>query len=151
MEANETPTQTENKTSSKTWDQLTYGEREELKALSLAVYGASSRAKKLIEQGYYQLVTEETTEYVPGKTKEDGTEEGTTRKVNVPVLRKDGAKQSVLKRHTVDSIRAEMIDRKAKIEEIRAIMQRQKDEALAKKKQEELSKHVHEELAGSAT
>lgn len=132
----------------RTWDDLSHAEREELKALSKEVYGASSRAKKLVDQGYLELLTEETTEYVPGKTEE---EEGTTRTVKIPLKRKDGAKQSVLKRHTVDSIKAEMVDRKAKLDQIRAIIKKNQEEAQAKKKQEELTKHVHERLAGSAT
>jgi hypothetical protein len=132
----------------RTWDDLSHAEREELKTLSKEVYGASSRAKKLIDQGYAELLTEETTEYVPGKT--EG-EEGTTRTVKIPLKRKDGAKQSVITRHTVDSIKAEMLDRKAKLDEIRAIIKKQQDEAKEKKAKDQLAQHVHERLAGSAT
>lgn len=135
----------------RTWDQLSHAERDEMKALSKEVYGASSRCKKLIDDGYAQLLTETVTEYVPGKTKEDGTEEeGTTREVQVPLKRADGAKQSVITRHTVDSVRKEMLDRKAKIAEIRAIMKQQQDEQQAKRQKEALMREVHEELQGSA-
>lgn len=132
----------------RTVNDLTREEKAELSALSKDVYGASSRWQKLINKGYDRLITEETTEYVPNA--EDESKEGTTRKVQVPVLRKDGAKQSVRTYHTVDSIKAEMIERKAKLDEIRAIIKKQQDDARAKKEQGKLANTVHRELSGTA-
>lgn len=132
----------------RTINDLTREEKNELNALSKDVYGASSRWQKLINKGYTKLFTEETTEYVPNA--EDETKEGTTRKVQVPIKRKDGALQSVMTYHTVDSIKAEMIDRKAKLDEIRAILKKQQDEARTKQEQEDLSKKIHQELGGTA-
>lgn len=131
----------------KTIDDLTREEKNELKTLSKDVYGASSRWQKLVNKGYAKLVTEETTEYVPGK---DENEEGTTRKVQIPVKRKDGAHQYVHTYHTVDSIKTEMVDRKEKLDQIRAIMKKQREDAMAKQEQEQLAKKVQQELGGTA-
>lgn len=131
----------------KTLSNITRAERDELNALSKDVYGASSRWQKLIKLGYAKLVTEETTELVPGK---DETEEATTRKVQVPVLTSYGAKQSQMTYHTVDSIRTEMLERKVKLDEYRAVIKKMQDEARAKKEQEKLASTVHEELSGTA-
>lgn len=131
----------------RTINDLTREEKNELNVLSKDVYGASSRWQKLINKGYTKLLTEETTEYVPN---EDESKEGTTRKVQIPVKRADGALQSVQTYHTVDSIKTEMIDRKAKLDEIRAIIKKQQDDARAKKEQERLAKKINEELQGSA-
>ena len=129
---------------SKTIAQLTTEEKEFLKNLSKEVFGASSRWQKLINRGYVDLITEETTEYVPNDKDPDA--EGTTRQVNVPVL-KNGMKQSTIKYHTVDSIRQYMIDRKATIDKIRALMQEQRKAQLAK---EEAQKKVEGLGSGSA-
>lgn len=132
----------------RTISDLTHEEKAELNALSKDVYGASSRWQKLITKGYAKLLTEEVTEYVPNP--EDESKEGTERKVQMPVLRKDGAKQSVQTYHTVDSIKAEMVDRKAKLDEIRAILKKQQDDAREKQEKEQLSKQVHQDLSGTA-
>jgi NAD(P)H-flavin reductase len=129
---------------SKTISELTREEKDFLKNLSREVFGASSRWQKLVERGYEDLVTEETTEYVPNDKDPDA--EGTTRQVNVPVL-KNGMKHSVIKRHTVDSIRQYMIDRKAMLDKIRAMMEEQRKAQLAK---EDFQKRVQGEGAGSA-
>jgi len=139
--------QTEETKPSKSIDQLTREERAELNALSKDVYGASSRWQKLVNAGYNKLITEEVTEFVPAE-KEGSV--GTTRKVQVPVKRSDGALQSVLTRHTVDSIRAEMTDRKAKLEEIRAILKKQREDAKAAQELKQLSQKVQQELGGTA-
>lgn len=133
---------------SRTINDLTHEEKTELNDLSREVYGSSSRWQKLINKGYAKLVTEETTEYVPNP--EDEEKEGTTQKVNVPVLYKNGAKQSVQTYHTVDSVKAEMVDRKAKLEEIRALIKKQQDEARAKREQEEFVKKAIQDTTGAA-
>lgn len=136
--------ETESPKQSKSVSQLTREEREFLKTLSKEVFGAASRWQKLVERGYEDLVTEETTEYVPND--KDADAEGTTRQVNVPVL-KNGMKQSVIKRHTVDSIREYMVERKAMIDKIKALMEEQRKAQLAK---EQASEKVQGEGAGSA-
>jgi hypothetical protein len=123
----------------------------ELDALSKDVFGSSSRWKKLVERGYVEPLTEERTEYVPGKTKEDGTEEeGTTRQVQVPVKRHDGASLMVQKRHSVESIHVYMLGRKAKLDEIRAMIKKQQDEARAKQEAAAEADRVIARAAGSA-
>ena len=126
-------------------------ELEELDALSKEVFGATSRWKTLITKGYVEQVMEEVQEYVPGETKEDGTTgEGFTRMVQVPVKRKDGANLSVHKYHDVTSVRAFLLDCKARLDKIKAEIQRMQEEAKAKKDAEALAKKVHEEAQGSA-
>jgi len=146
MESSAPSVQTEAK-APRTWDELSSAERNYLKALSKEVYGSSSKAKKLIEEGFSELLTEETTEYVPGKTEE---EEGTTRQVRVPLKRIDGAFQSVTKHHTTESVKTTMLFIKAKRDEIRALIKKQQEEADAKRKQAELTNQVQQQLAGSA-
>ncbi len=132
---------------SKTISQLTRDERQALNDLSKEVYGASSRWQKLVNDGFTQLVTEEVTEYVPNA--EDESKEGTTSKANVPVLYK-GLKHSVQTRYTVDEVRAIMLDRKTKLNEIKAMFKKQQDDAREKKEQEHLASQVQAELGGSA-
>lgn len=127
---------------------MSRADRDELNALSKEVFGASSKWKKLIERGYVEMITEETTELVPGKTDE---EEPTTRKVQVPVKRHDGALQFTTKHHTVESIKEYMLERKVKLEAVRAQIKKMQEEAAAKKAADELKKKVHADLHGSAT
>lgn len=125
---------------------LTRAQREELGALSQEVFGASSRYKKLMDQGYDELVTEELDEIVPG---ENGAPD-TTRQVKVPIKREDGAFQSVRKYHTAESVKTYMLERKEMIDQIKAQLKKQQEEAAAKKAVEAQAKLVHESLVGSA-
>jgi hypothetical protein len=121
--------------------------REELKALSQEVFGASSRYQKLINTGYDELVIEELDEVLPGAKEGDP---DIVRKVSVPVKREDGSMQYVRKYHTEESIKQYMIERKVQLEQIRETIKKQQEEAKAQKEQEELAKKVQQELSGSA-
>lgn len=122
-------------------------EREELNALSKEVFGASSRWQKLITKGVAEVVTETTTEYVPA---EDGVGEGTTREVEVPVKRKDGALISRTKHFDKDTVKTYMLERKVKLEEFKAMIDKMKADEAAKKAQDELEANVQEEIGGSS-
>lgn len=87
------------------------------------------------------------TEFVPGEKEED---EGTTRQVQVPVKAKNGALQSTTERHTVESVKKFMLERKEMLDNIKAQIKKQQEEAKAKKELEEQALKVHEELHGSA-
>lgn len=113
--------------------------REELAALSLEVYGTSSKWKKFVETGYVELLTEDINEIVPGV---DGAPD-TQRTVKTPLRRKDGAYQSVVKYHTIDSIREVMLERREQIAKIKEIQKKLKE-------QKELNKKVQESAGGSA-
>jgi hypothetical protein len=90
-------------------------------------------------------------EYVPGETAADGTVgEGFTRMVQVPVKRKDGALQSLHKRHDIKSVTVYMLQRKAQLDKIKAEIKRLQDEEKAKKDAEALAKKVNAEASGSA-
>jgi hypothetical protein len=135
------------KSTIKTVSDLTREERDELNALSKEVFGSKSKWQKLINQGYAKLLTEEVTEFVPGEKEED---EGTTRKVQVPTRRQDGARQSTTVRYTVESIKEYMLQRKEMIDNFKAQIKKQQEDAKAKKELEEQALKVHEELHGSA-
>jgi predicted translin family RNA/ssDNA-binding protein len=120
--------------------------REELNALSQEVFGASSRWQKLLNNGYAQLVTEEIDEVVPG---ENG-EPDTTKKVEVPVKRADGALQYTTEYHTVDSVREYMLDLKKKQEEMRALIAKMQEEKRQKENQKKLEEAVQQDIGGNA-
>ena len=127
---------------------LTKDEKVELGALSREVFGSSSKWLKMIDKGVTELVTEEVTEFVPSAD-EDG--EGTTRQVNVPVKAKNGALQYRIKRHTVDSIKSNMLTLKAQIEAFKTVLAKMRAEQDAAKAASELADKVHQHVGGSAT
>lgn len=125
---------------------LTYKERQELNALSKEVFGSSSKWQKLVNTGSHELDTEEVTEYIPPTT-EDG--EGTTKKTEVMKLR-EGMPHFTKKYYTYESIKALMLDVKAKHAAMLEQYNKMKEEEQRKKEQAELEKKTQEELSGSA-
>lgn len=121
--------------------------RLELDALSKDVFGVSSRWQKLVNKGYKEQVTEEVTETVPAE--KEG-EAPTTRQVQVPVKTAFGAFQYVIKRHTVESVAVYLAEQKVQLDNIRAMITKQNEEAKAKKLAEEETKKLHQENSGSA-
>lgn len=121
--------------------------KQELNALSKEVFGSSSRWVKLVENGYAEIVTEEVEEMVPSE--KEG-EEPTLQKVKKPLLTKSGQKQSVVKRHTVESIRELMISLKTAREEYLARRKKMQEDYEAAQQKIELSKKVHQQTSGSA-
>lgn len=118
-------------------------QREQMKALSLEIFGKSSRYQKMFQ--YDDVLTHEVDETVPG---ENG-EPDTTKKVRVPLLF-NGSKQSRRKYRTVEQVIQLLTEFKAKREEFIAKMNQQKAEDAAKKEAELAAKKVQEELGGSA-
>lgn len=119
--------------------------REELKALSKVVFGASSKWTRLME--YNQPLMTKITETVPG---ENGEPDTVTEK-EVPLL-VPGTKvrQSVRKYRSADEILVLLRDFKAKIDVFNQEQAAVRMEAAVKKQQEELEKKVQSELAGSS-
>ena len=82
----------------------------EMNQLSMQAYGTKSRWRKILDYGMPELVTEETTEYVPSS---DGEGEGTTRQIQVPVkLRSASGRemlQSTIKRPSADQVKEMML------------------------------------------
>jgi hypothetical protein len=103
-------------------------ERLELNALSKEVFGVSTRWSKLVNKGYSELVTEEKEETIPPAKEGD---EPTKKTVRVPILTKFGAKQSVTKYHTVESIRETMTGLKKQMAELRAMISQHQTEIKA--------------------
>ena len=125
--------------------------RVRLNALSKEVFGASSRWQKLVNHGYLELVTREVEEIVPA---DKNGENGGINVVQVPVLTASGAKQSVIKNHTVESVEAYMLDLKSKREVFYARLATMQAEQRAAQEaataSEALSREVHAKAAGSA-
>lgn len=117
--------------------------REALKALSLEVFGKSSRYQKLFE--YDHVKTHKIKETVPG---ENGAPDTEVEK-EVPLLF-NGSKQSVRKYRSVEEVMQLMLDFKAKRDEFVAQMKAQQEEAKKKAEAEAQAKKVQEELGGSA-
>jgi hypothetical protein len=120
---------------------------DRLNKLSKEVFGASSRWKKLVEKGYVKQVTEELDDIVPG---ENG-EPDTVKKVQVASRRADGAYLNTLERHTLASVEEYMLDLKKKRDEFLAMIEKQRQEQEAKRRQAELEQQVHREVSGAAT
>lgn len=120
---------------------------ERLNKLSKEVFGASSRWKKLVEKGYAKQVTEELDDIVPG---ENG-EPDTVKKVQVASRRADGAYLSTQERHTLASVEEYMLDLKKKRDEFLAMIEKQRQEQEAKRRQAELEQQVHREVSGATT
>jgi hypothetical protein len=123
---------------------ITREQRKELDALSKAVYGTSSKWKKLLDKGYLETLTEEKEETVPGQTNEDGTVTApTVRKVQVPKYEHGiNILTRQVRYHTFDSMVT-----------LLRLMKKQKDDfaaAVAKAQQEkQVSDQVHNVAAGS--
>jgi len=127
--------------------QVNRTDRKELDALSKDIFGVSSRWQKLVEKGYSELVTEEKTETVPAEKEGD---EPTTRQVKVPILTSFGAKQYVIKRHTLESVKEFLLEQKTQLDNIRAQIKKHQEEQKAKEDAENRAKQIHEQVAGSA-
>ncbi len=121
--------------------------RLELNALSKECFGTASKWQKLVDKGYDELVTELVTETVPAEKEGD---EATTREVQVPVRTATGGTQLVRKYYDVNGIYEFMMEHKKRLEVLRAQIQAQREQHLAKQKEELQTKQVHEELSGSA-
>lgn len=121
-------------------------ERDELNALSKELFGSSNKWRKLVEKGYTEAVTRVVKEEIPG---ENGAEP-TVKESRVLVLTESGGKQSVTKYHTVESVKALMLEFKAKKDAYVAESLQKQAEEKAKKEKEDNAKKLHEHLAGSA-
>lgn len=120
--------------------------RQELNALSKEVFGASSRWQKLVTNGYSELVTEEVEELVPSD--KEG-EEPKLEKVRMPALL-NGMRQSVMKRHTVESVKELMLKLKTSRDEYFVRVKEAQAAQQAAKEKAELAQKVQEAVAGSA-
>lgn len=128
----------------------TLEEREELEALSKEVFGSTSRYATILRDGEVKAVTVVVTEYIPADEGTGG--EGTTKETEV-VDTLPGAPKSAklqLVRHSVESIRALMVDRKARQDLFRALQKKQHEEALAKQALAQRKQEVQRQLSGSA-
>jgi hypothetical protein len=116
---------------------LTREQREELNALSKELMGTPSRWQKLLERGYYETVTEEKDEEVPG---ENGAP-STTRKVQVPKL-EHGMVVRTIKHHTYESLLSMLTAMKKSRDEMYAAFEKAKAE-------QEAAQNVQKAAGGS--
>lgn len=120
-------------------------QREKMKALSLEIFGASSKWQKLYK--YDEVLTQTVTETVPGV---DGAPD-TAKEVKLPVfVEGTKVKQSTRKYRTTDEVMALLVSFKEKRDEYLANMKKLQAEALAKRKADEDRKKLVEALNGSA-
>jgi hypothetical protein len=120
-------------------------QREQMKALSLEIFGASSKWQKLYK--YDAALTLTKTETIPGV---DGAED-TTKEVEVPLyVEGTKVKQFERKYRTTQEVLDLLLSFKAKRDEYLANMRKLQAEALAKRKADEERKKIEQELAGSA-
>lgn len=120
-------------------------QRDQMKALSLEIFGASSKWQKLYK--YDAALTLTKTETIPGV---DGAED-TTKEVEVPLyVEGTKVKQFERKYRTTQEVLDLLLSFKAKRDEYLANMKKLQAEALAKRKADEERKKLEQELAGSA-
>lgn len=125
---------------------MTRAEREELKALSLELFGVSSKWKSFLELGTRKVLSRTVTETVPG---ENG-EPDTTRDVKMPILSASGAKQYVIVLPTVTELRSLLSDLKRQNDELKAKLSKLELNLKTQKEQEALVSQVQKAGGGSA-
>lgn len=121
-------------------------QRDQMKALSLEIFGKSSRYQKMFQ--YDEVLTRKVKETVPGENGAPDTE----REVEVPVMvgPGKGSKQSRRKYRTVEQVIQVLVEFKAKRDEFIAQMKKQQEEAAAKKEADLQAQKLQQELGGSA-
>lgn len=120
-------------------------QRDQMKALSQEIFGASSKWQKLYK--YDAALTLTKTETVPGV---DGAPD-TTKEVEVPLyVEGTKVKQFERKYRTTQEVLDLLLSFKAKRDEYLANMKKLQAEALAKRKADEERKKLEQELSGSA-
>jgi len=136
----------------------TLEETAELEALSKEVFGSTSHYKTILKKGTTELVTENVTEYVPAVLDADGKEvtPEETRVVQVPVKYRSPKRgltninQLRTVKHTVESVKDLMLERKKQQDAFRAMMAKMEADKKEAAEKERLNKLVQEKLSGSA-
>jgi hypothetical protein len=133
--------------------------REELKALSTAIFGVSSRWQKILKGNTY-LATREVEEEVPAEFKtvknEDGTESqvevkpAEKRKVQVPMLTEQGAQYKTMKYYTVQEVLELLREFKKNVDAFHEMTRLQEEEKKAQEAAKKALEHVTGEAQGSA-
>lgn len=128
---------------------LTTAEIEQFEALSIELFGASSKWSTILKKGMTVPVTEKVTEYVPAT---DTTPEE-TKEVDVPVYLTQNKKsvKQVTKHFTAESLLAWMLDRKKQIDTIKALIKKRQDDAEAARKEAQVAKQLSDSLSMNAT
>jgi hypothetical protein len=122
--------------------------KEELDKLSKEVFGSSSKWKKMVEDGVIEPVLEDTKRLIPDP-ETDGDYKTETIKTQVSHFGANGGELSKfeVKRYTVDSIKAHMLDIKARFEAFRENVKKLQEEQKAK---EEADKAAKEQLGANS-
>jgi hypothetical protein len=132
-------------------------ERTELEALSKEVFGSASHYATILKKGTIQARTEEVTELVPAVQDAEGKEltpeETRQVQVNVKYRSKRGLtdiNQLQIIRHSVDSVKALMLDHKAKMDAFKAMMAKMEAEKNEANEKAKLNEAVQKAAGGSA-
>lgn len=121
----------------------TRSQRDEMKALSLEIFGKTSRYSKMFV--YDDVLATEVDETIPGSNGEPDT----TKKVRVPILF-NGSKQSRRKYRNVEEVIGLLYAFKAKRDGFLAQMKAQQAQDAAAKEAELAATKLQQELGGSA-
>jgi hypothetical protein len=99
---------------------------KELDQLSLEVFGTKTKWKKLVENGKMELVTEDTKRLY----RENGEEKTEIVKTPLAHVGSKGGELNkyVLKRYTVDEIKAKMLQIKKQMDDFKLHLEKQKEE-----------------------
>ena len=115
-----------------------------LKELSKEIFGASSRWRKILDDGVTTAVTRQVVkEKAPG-------EEGTEDTYTTVHVEENGIKQYYVKRYTLDSLLEYLLDVKSKRDAIMAQLKALQDEQKAKAMAEKAKNEALDEAKGSA-
>jgi hypothetical protein len=115
---------------------------DELNALSKAVFGTSSKWKKIIEKGVHTLYDEDTTRVNTNGTKE------TVKTARLHVGKNGGElPEYYLNRYTTESVKEFMLNVLVQRQRLQELLKKQKEDEDLKK---ELAKQTLEESSGSS-
>lgn len=127
---------------------LSHEQRKEYSELSKDVFGSSSRWEKLLSKGLVEPVTTTMREFLPSGDEDGG---GTEKDVEVPVtVGKSTVPYLHVKRFTVESVKDYMLERKKKVEEVRAFIAKMQAEQKANRDAAELKAKLQDQVGGSA-
>jgi hypothetical protein len=128
-------------------------ERVELEALSLEVFNSASRYLTLMTKGEVVPVMVTVTELIPAVQDADGKEVTPEQTKEVQVAETIGNTKSnklQVVYHTVESVRALMVERKRQLDGMRALMAKMEADKKAEAEKAKLQQTVQNELGGSA-
>lgn len=136
---------------------LTTAEQEEMEALSLEVFGATSKWATILKKGFVEPVTETQTEFVPEEKDEQGNvvKAEETREVQVPVFYRSPKKGLTniptlrTRRFTVEELKVFMLNLREKQRKIKEMLEKMAEDRRKAEEQKKLEQEVGAAASGS--